>query len=305
MKKQLFIIMATTMVATTLVGCGYTNSKTVTDTTAESTVELTTPNEIEKDTELEQLTTTVADLETGTKTESTTTEQETTVEETPTTEAPTTEPPTTEAPTTEPPTTEPQDALEVGANVKVGDYIKFGSYEQDNDISNGKEKIEWLVLEIKDGKALLISKYGLDAQYYNIESEQLAWDKCTLRKWLNDTFLNTAFSDKEKMVIHISSVENGYSDLTYDKLFLLSTDEANTYFSSNEERVCQLTKYAEDNGAQIYEGGNCCWWLRSRGNGPEPTAVIVISFGMVYESGAPFTVEKYTVRPAMWIDLNT
>ena len=39
------------------------------------------------------------------------------------------------------------------ADVKVGDYIKFGAYEQDNNTSNGKEDIEWLVLEVKDGKA--------------------------------------------------------------------------------------------------------------------------------------------------------
>lgn len=46
-------------------------------------------------------------------------------------------------------------------NAEVGDIFKFGSYEQDNDTSNGKEDIEWLVLEVKDGKALLISKYAL------------------------------------------------------------------------------------------------------------------------------------------------
>lgn len=37
---------------------------------------------------------------------------------------------------------------------KVGDYVFFGAYEQDNNTSNGKEDIEWLVLEVKDGKAL-------------------------------------------------------------------------------------------------------------------------------------------------------
>ena len=31
-------------------------------------------------------------------------------------------------------------------DIKVGDYIRFGAYEQDNDIENGKEDIEWLVL---------------------------------------------------------------------------------------------------------------------------------------------------------------
>ena len=89
MKKQLFIIMlATTLVATTFVGCSCTGSKTATDTTTESTVESTTPTKNENTTEPEQPTTTVADIETDSNTESTTTEQESTIEE------PTTEPST-------------------------------------------------------------------------------------------------------------------------------------------------------------------------------------------------------------------
>jgi ribosomal protein L40E len=45
---------------------------------------------------------------------------------------------------------------------KVGDIIKFGSYPYETD---GTEKpIEWIILEkYSDGKALVISKYGLDA----------------------------------------------------------------------------------------------------------------------------------------------
>ena len=49
-------------------------------------------------------------------------------------------------------------------NIKVGDTYKFGSYEQDNKTSNGKEEIEWIVLD-KDGiSLLLISKYLREAE---------------------------------------------------------------------------------------------------------------------------------------------
>ena len=50
------------------------------------------------------------------------------------------------------------------ADAKPGDIVIFGSYEQDNDESNGTEDIEWLVLAREDNKALLISKYALDVQ---------------------------------------------------------------------------------------------------------------------------------------------
>ena len=49
----------------------------------------------------------------------------------------------------------------------VGNIVAFGRYEQDNDLTNGPEPIEWIVLDVVDGektKALLLSKYGLDAK---------------------------------------------------------------------------------------------------------------------------------------------
>ena len=51
----------------------------------------------------------------------------------------------------------------------VGDYVIFGAYEQDNDTSNGKEKIKWLVLDKQGSKMLVISQYALDCQPYNTE----------------------------------------------------------------------------------------------------------------------------------------
>ncbi|MBP3696995.1 MAG: hypothetical protein J6J45_05560, partial [Clostridia bacterium] len=71
------------------------------------------------------------------------------------------------------------------SDTQVGDYITFGSYEQDNDLSNGKEPIEWLVLDKQDGKVLVISKYALDAKPYNDEYVDVTWETCTLRSWLN------------------------------------------------------------------------------------------------------------------------
>ncbi|MDY6017558.1 MAG: TIR domain-containing protein, partial [Oscillospiraceae bacterium] len=75
---------------------------------------------------------------------------------------------------------------------KAGDYVFFGAYEQDNSASNGKEHIEWLVLEVKDGKALVISKYALDCKQYNTNYTDVTWEACTLRRWLNNDFINAA-----------------------------------------------------------------------------------------------------------------
>ena len=63
------------------------------------------------------------------------------------------------------------------------------------------DKKEQLVLAKKDGKALLLSKYGLDCQKNNTNFAKVTWETCTLRKWLNNEFFITAFSEKEKSLV--------------------------------------------------------------------------------------------------------
>lgn len=45
---------------------------------------------------------------------------------------------------------------------KIGDTVFFGKYEQDNDASDGKETIAWIVLDKKDDRVLLLSEKSLD-----------------------------------------------------------------------------------------------------------------------------------------------
>ena len=86
--------------------------------------------------------------------------------------------------------------------------IPFGHYEQDNNPGNGPEPIEWLVLDIQDGKALLLSKYGLEAKAYNTKFVDITWENCTLRTWLNGEFLAKAFSAEEQSAILLTEVDN-------------------------------------------------------------------------------------------------
>jgi tetratricopeptide (TPR) repeat protein len=193
-------------------------------------------------------------------------------------------------------------------NIKVGSYICFGAYEQDNDLSNGKEDVEWLVLEVKDGKALVISKYALDCKQYNTSYTDVTWETCTLRKWLNNDFINAAFSADEKVMIPtvtVSADKHPYYSTnpgraTQDQVFLLSITEVNKYFESGSARKCFPTNYAVANGA--YK--SCWWWLRSPGF-DQDYAALVRNGGDVYEHGDIVTYSSYAVRPALWIDLNS
>lgn len=196
---------------------------------------------------------------------------------------------------------------------KAGDYVFFGEYEQDNNTSNGKEDVEWLVLEIKDGKALVISKYALDCKPYNPSYTDVTWETCTLRKWLNNDFLGSAFSADEKAMIPTVTVSadknpnynTNPGNATQDQVFLLSITEANKYFSSDSARQCEHTDFAVANGSFESASGNCCWWwLRSPGI-YQYFAAGVERGGDVDELGSQASNDSNAVRPALWINLNS
>lgn len=195
----------------------------------------------------------------------------------------------------------------------VGDYVLFGKYEQDNNTSNGKEDIEWLVAATNDRKILLISRYALDCKPYNEKYTSITWETCTLRKWLNQDFLNNAFSAKEKAAIPLTKVpayrNPDYStdagNTTQDKVFLLSIMEAEKYFSSNDERKCMPTAYAEERGVSTknVDGKNYCWWWLRTSGGYQSYVAGVMTGGGIAKKGSS---DEYpsAIRPAIWIDLS-
>ncbi len=193
---------------------------------------------------------------------------------------------------------------------QIGDIIYFGNYEQDNKTSNGKEEIEWRVLDKDaDGNMLVVSRYALDCRYYHNSPVKVTWETSDIRQWLNNDFLSTAFTSAQKKNIKTVTLENkdntdyntdGGND-TKDKVFLLSIDEARAYLPSTVERICVATKYAEAQGSQLENlTRSCRWWLRSPGS-TLFTASFVKVDGFILQLGVPASVEKRSVRPAMWV----
>ena len=216
-------------------------------------------------------------------------------------------------------------------------YLIFGSYEQDNNLENGPEPIEWLVLKEEDGRALVISRYALAlTQYHHTIAidPSVTWETWESRAWLNGEFLETAFSKTEQERIPTVTVEtpsiHWFEDPppvndTEDKLFLLSMQEASRYFKGGKVRRCQPTPYAiagyETEMGQDWETvmgrywnreeyrGNCYWWLRSQSHFPG-SATLVSDNGVIQYMGYELILdERYArdhmhgIRPAMWIDL--
>ena len=197
-------------------------------------------------------------------------------------------------------------------SASVGDTLKFGHYEQDNNSSNGKEEIEWLVLAKDGDKLLVVSTYALDCQKYNSSYSSITWETCSLRKWINGTFFNAAFNSGEQRLIQntiITADKNpSYStspgNNTTDKVFLLSINEVNKYFSSDSTRQCQGTAYCYAQGAYKASNGVCWWWLRSPGN-YSSSAAGVSTDGSVGSYGDYVDSYDVAVRPALWINLES
>lgn len=192
--------------------------------------------------------------------------------------------------------------------IKVGDVVSFGSFAKDN--KEEKEALTWQVLALDEKKMLVITTEGIDCQLYNTEAIETNWEKCSLRKWLNEKFRSEAFTPEEAAQIAVTEVpwdENptypSSGSATQDQLFLLSISEAETYFSSNEERACKPSERAVLHNVYADEStGNCMWWLRNNGSVPE-CAALVNEFGAIDHSGDGVYCEGNAVRPAMWVTL--
>ena len=76
-------------------------------------------------------------------------------------------------------------------NISVGDVLAFGHYEQDNNPDNGPEPIEWIVLDVQDGKALLLSRYGLVRFCFFLNHNRRATKQDTLHL-ISPISINTA-----------------------------------------------------------------------------------------------------------------
>lgn len=199
--------------------------------------------------------------------------------------------------------------------------VFFGSYEQDNDESNGKEAIEWVVLARKGNKAFVISKYALDCLPYNTSGKRTTWEMSSLREWLNNEFFSSAFTPSEQNAVQMTAVTadpnprwNTYptaSD-TNDRVFLLSISEAKEYFASNTARKCTATEYAKNRYAyyvgntdysSLYysESRSGNWWLRTPGH-YEDYAADICGDGSVSLDGFLVGYVRL-IRPAMWIEI--
>lgn len=204
--------------------------------------------------------------------------------------------------------------------MEIGNLIKFGTYRYEKNEFN---EIEWKILNIENNKIFVVSKYAIDVQPYDTEmiidfknresSSKANWKDSTLRKWLNNEFLISAFSIKERECLCEITYKEKNIDLT-DRVSLLSINDINSsiYFPTNHSTECESTPYVEQNFIDEdekmarQEGGKyplnkaTSYWLRE----PFTFVVGVNNISNYVIAYKPDLRTKLAIRPTIIIDIN-
>lgn len=213
-------------------------------------------------------------------------------------------------------TTTAMSASTYSGSVRVGSHITFGSYEQDGNVGNGVEPIEWQVLDISGDRALVISYYGLFNAKYTAHSKGQTWDTCDLRATLNSSFYYESFTPAERDAIFLTHVTNntaeedpsarskrGQGNDTDDYVFILSHGEIVQYLPTQNDRVAPICVKAKNKGLSGIEPvlgmRTCNYWLRN--------AAFNQNAGGVNWQGVITTAymnfPSCMVRPCCWVSL--
>ena len=186
-----------------------------------------------------------------------------------------------------------KDAKELKEKCKLvtcesGDVITFGTYEQDGNLANGAEDIEWIVITRDGNKALVISKYCLEQMPFNSTLASVTWKNSTIRAWLNSVFYNNAFSSEERSKIFNTTFSTDGIQTT-DKVFLL--DEEDAGFLPISIRKAEATDHVPTS--------HCYWFLRNTGSASNVAYVSYDGELGYYEN----VDREWWIRPVMWIDV--
>ena len=203
------------------------------------------------------------------------------------------------------PTSGPIFQLYLSEEYELGDYVKYGSYEQDGDTDNGKEPIVWEIIDIVDGKALLLSVHTLDRISYNMGTARgVTWQNSNLNRWLREEFYNEAFSMYEKIsitpmpetAVNGDDVKNDYTDAMVS---ILSELQIKKYLPDAAQRSCIPSHYASAMGGKASNGASA-WFTWAAGE--------ISQYGrFVTSSGAVYLASELNnhilVRPCIWVKL--
>lgn len=190
------------------------------------------------------------------------------------------------------------------SEANVGNFVKYGNYRG--------TPIIWKVFDVNQNSKMLVSEYALDIKEYNDKNNKKAdWQNSTIRKWLNHDFIDNAFSlEEQRNIVSTKRREN-----VYDKVFLLSKNEVEGYFTTKEDRKCYPTSYVKENNENVSGSNDCIgYWLDTEERSSETLRIygknVYWNYYVDYRGNtntvlvwSPIIelIAKYGVRPVIWV----
>lgn len=189
----------------------------------------------------------------------------------------------------------------VVGNTKYRRVLEYGT---ENTYTYYKwEPIQWKVLSYDGTTLYLMAQNAIDCMEYDLGEEGKRWDgsylwsSSVIRKWLNETFYQQAFDEKEKADIKQTELTNVSNDITTDAVYLpFSSDMLNPsygfckYTDAYDQRAVSFTDYAKKQRIQNYkttelpedvwpDEGN--FWLRGIKGNYDNTDALITKAGAV------------------------
>ncbi|MCL2467622.1 MAG: serine/threonine-protein kinase PknG [Micrococcales bacterium] len=177
--------------------------------------------------------------------------------------------------------------------------------------------ITWQVLQIvRNHKVLLVSERVVGNGWYHHTETDITWERCSLRRWLNESFLDSLGQPLASQV-PVTDVQNAPNPAwgtdggpaTSDRVFLLSIDEAVRMAGEGprwkkRQRTRRFDSHslcAQEEHSDPSVRSEPHWWLRSPGSGPFRAATISPR-GSLSLAGTSVTT-AVGLRPALWLSL--
>lgn len=181
-----------------------------------------------------------------------------------------------------------------------GRSVNFGTIKMVN--AKGQEIVqncEWIILDRQDNTVLLTKKSAINDVPYHDSSEAVTWAQCSLRQYLNSTFLEQTFSPEEQEIIKTTQVQcqdnETYSteggENTADKIFIMNEQEVRQYRKKLgvKLKTMRLRTPGKDKTTTTYVSA-----LGQTGEGKKTVDVI--------DYGFPVERNGACIRPTMWVD---
>ena len=173
---------------------------------------------------------------------------------------------------------------------------------------------DWRVLDMQDGRLLLLSEYAIFERKFHNAFEAVTWETSEIRRYLNREFFGR-FSAEDQARIARTVIINDDNPwfgvnggrVTADRIFLLSIEEVVRFFGDSGELDDPIDRsmihgYRQYRWVQTLEGHMVGWWLRSPGHFPMSAGIVRID-GSIIVSGVSVDNAAFSLyaRPALWL----